>query len=247
MSSSVGRAPRFRFTLGQVMVLNIYLAATLAVVAPVMRIEGWADSLIAWFCVTSLLPMGLDLLTLALLRPSARRDGVRVTFSVLGGLSIMVWATLLAWAVYRKPTALSSGANPRQVRLWLTLTGTFFWVAWLAAAWRALRGVCPACRRSILVPPMSVRPATSRRTLIHVFAWCPACGRRWMRNRRAPAWADASDPSYDIGFGLSTNRAAATPAPPLDFPLPPVHHNGERTDPTPAGRPNIPPPEDHPP
>jgi hypothetical protein len=213
MSSSASPAPRFRFTLGQMMVLNVYLAATLAVVAPVMRIEDRADLMIVWFCVTSLLPMGLDLLTLALLRPSARRDGVRVSFRFLGGLCFMVWATLLAWAVYRRPTALWPGANPRQVRLWVTLTGTFFWVASLAAAWRALRGVCPACRRSILIPPVSVRPATRRRTLIYIFAWCPACGRRWMRNSRVPAWADASDPSYDIGFGLGTNRAAARPAP----------------------------------
>ena len=181
--------------------------ANLSAAAPVAQIGAPSDSLLAWLCVTALLPLTLELLTVLLFRPSARRDALRIRLRGLQGFVFVYWLTRLAAIVWWRPGLIVPGVPPREVRLALIVTVPFLWLLAGYGVVRHFRGPCPGCRRSVVIRPLSVQVETRRRTLILRFGWCPRCRRRWVRHSGARDWTDASDPAYDVGFGVSTTRA----------------------------------------
>ena len=181
--------------------------ANLSAVAPVAQIGPPSDSLLAWLCVTALLPLILELPTALLFRPSARRDALRIRIQGLQGFVLVYWLTRLAAIVWWRPGLIVPGVPAREVRLALIVTVPSLWLMAGFGVMRHIRGTCLGCRRSVVITPLSVRRETRRRTLILRFGWCPRCGRRWVRHSGAMDWTDASDPAYDVGFGVSTTRA----------------------------------------
>lgn len=181
--------------------------AILSAVAPVAQIGAPSDSLLAWLCATALLPLTLEMLTVLLLRPSARRDALRIRLLGLQGFVFLYWLTRLVAIVWWRPGLIVRGAPAREVRLALIVIVPLLWLATGFGVVRHFRGPCPGCRRSVVIRPLSVRAETRRRTLILRFGWCPRCRGRWVRHSGAMDWTDASDPAYDIGFGVSTTRA----------------------------------------
>jgi hypothetical protein len=185
--------------------------ANLSAVAPVAQIGAPSDSLLAWLCVTALLPLTLELLTVLLFRPSARRDALRIRLRGLQGFAFVYWLTRLAAIVWWRPGLIVPGVPAREVRLALIVIVPFLWFAAGFGVVRHFRGPCPGCRRAVVITPLSVQVETRRRTLIRRFGWCQRCGGRWVRHSGAMDWTDASDPAYDVGFGVSTTRAEDGP------------------------------------
>lgn len=201
MGPFAGKPTRLQFRLGQWMLLNVYLAIILASVALVARMEGRGAGLLALVGVTTGVPKILRFLTLLLIRPSPRRDALAIVFNLLIFLAVAVWATLFVAFIVRNPAIVGFRATSlNSLLIWYI--PSVLWLMTLVAASAIFERRCPACRRWYLIKPQSVQPVTKRRVLLFTFVWCVACGARWKHNRKAPKWADASDPAYDACFGL---------------------------------------------
>jgi hypothetical protein len=202
MRPRLGHTSRFRYTLGQWMVLNVYLAIILAMVVLVASVEDPVDFVFALALGSFWLPLILRFVTMLLLRSGPRRDALAIVFGGLWLVTSAFWAALFAFAVLRDPVALGPAMTRGKILCVLIPAVLLAGIGVLRDFRSELKGRCPSCRRWRLVHPQSVPRATWRRVLLFEFAWCAACRSRWKRNRKAPTWSDASDPAYDEWFGL---------------------------------------------
>lgn len=210
MGPSVGNRPGFQFGLGQWMLLNLYLAIILASAALVMRVEGRGMFLLALISVTVGVPWILFSLTMALRRPSPRRDMLAIVFLEVYCFTIFGWMALgfgLLEYDRRNLGSLGPGWIPsRSLTFWfvLILSGLGLLSQFIVVPGRR----CPRCRRWLLIRQQAEPTTTKQRVLMFEFTWCVGCGARWKHNRDCPDWVDASDPAYDEWFGLGPRVTA---------------------------------------
>jgi hypothetical protein len=203
MSPSVVDPPRFRHTLGQLMVLNVFLAILLAALVYAIKMgAGDANGVARALLVLTLgLPVALEVATMLLLGPGPRRDGLMALVKVLPVLLMTSATTLFAWSEIRNATLLGPGFKNPGFRLTLIVTCLAFWAGFIIYARSLFPRRCPSCGWRCLVLPRSGMKDTHVQCNLFEYAWCMACGARWKRRRPATKrWVDASDPAEDSFF-----------------------------------------------
>lgn len=202
-----------RFRLRQLLILNIFVAASLALF---VAARGWVAmasdqttailtgyfALVAW-------PLLMMLLSWAILKPGPTRDRVMTLFYLVFGL---IGTPLLVVLCLGKALASSTPVAGR----WLAWGGALLFslviFCCLPRIFRVMIPLrCPRCRcRGLIGSHLEVAQIRPRGLpLRYGFHWCSACGSRLVITWRNGPWEDASAPDLDGYYSLSTPASTA--------------------------------------
>ncbi len=204
-----------RFQLRQLLILNIFVASSLALF---VSARGWVATapdqstaiLIGYFALVAW-PLLMLLLSWAILKPGPNRDRVMTLFYLL----VMLIGTPLIVALCLGNALASSTPVAGRWLAWGMIL-CFAFVVLFRVLPRIFREMiplrCPRCRcRGLTGSHLEVVQTRPRRglPLRYGFHWCSACGSRLVITWRKGPWEDASSPELDGYYSLGTPASVA--------------------------------------